>query len=129
MFANCKSLQSVEIPEGVTHIGDFAFGGCKNLSKVKFPSTLQAIDAEAFIGCQFKSVILPEHCRKMLGAFNDSVKVKRVDYKEQRIIKNLIDFFSKTTTINDLNSEEIVDWLQKYEVKDEIETQEETLKQ
>ena len=130
IFASCQSLQSIEIPEGVKHIGDFAFLGCKNLSKVKFPSTLQVIDNEAFVGCKIQSVILPNHCRKILCAFDMNVKINRVDYKEQRIIKNLIDFFSKTTTINDLNSEEVVDWLQKYEVKDDCEeTQQETLNQ
>ena len=129
MFGNCSSLQSIEIPEGVKRIGDYAFTGCENLSQIKFPSTLQQINRGAFDDCKLiKSVIVPEYCRIGEDAFADGVEIKRVDYKEQRIIKNLIDFFSKTTTINDLNSEEVVDWLQKHEVKDDCtETQHETL--
>ena len=122
MFANCKSLQSIEIPEGVESIGDYAFGGCGELKQVKLPSTLQTIDNEAFMHCKkIKSITMPKTCRFKSDAIEHGVKINMVDFKEQRIIKNLIDFFSKTTTINDLNSEEVVDWLQKYEVKDDCE--------
>ncbi|MFQ6724447.1 MAG: leucine-rich repeat protein [Clostridia bacterium] len=131
MFANCKSLQSIEIPEGVESIGDYAFGGCIELKQVKLPTTLRNIDSEAFMHCKgIKSITIPKGCEFNPDAIEHGVKINVVDYKEQRIIKNLIDFFSKTTTINDLNSEEVVDWLQKYEVKDSCEEiQEETLNQ
>ena len=129
MFANCQSLQSIKIPEGVESIGDYAFGGCRELQQVKLPSTLRNIDSEAFMHCkQINSITMPKGCKFNSDAIEHGVKINVVDYQEQRLIKQLIGFFSKTTTINDLNSEEVVDWLQKYEVKDDCEEiQEETL--
>lgn len=39
------------IPEGVTSIGNGAFGGCRKLSSVTIPSTVTYIDAYAFFEC------------------------------------------------------------------------------
>ena len=46
------------IPEGVTSIGNGAFGGCRKLSSVIIPSTVTYIDAYAFFECNaIKSMI------------------------------------------------------------------------
>ena len=46
------------IPEGVTSIGNGAFGGCRKLSSVTIPSTVTYIDAYAFFECNaIKSMI------------------------------------------------------------------------
>lgn len=46
-FYNCK-LSSIEIPEGVTNIGDEAFGSNSELSEVKLPSSLIEVGSKAF---------------------------------------------------------------------------------
>lgn len=42
----------VEIPEGVTHIGDDAFNQCHTLQHVKLPSSLEEIGNNAFLACK-----------------------------------------------------------------------------
>ncbi len=42
----------VEIPEGVTHIGESAFSGKRRIQHVKLPSSLLGIGIAAFAGCE-----------------------------------------------------------------------------
>ena len=53
MFANCKNLESIEIPNGVKYIGTEAFGQCKKLSLLdgKLPDSLETIGTHAFWYC------------------------------------------------------------------------------
>ena len=50
-FKGDSYIRSVEIPEGVTRIGAYAFAGITTLEEVKLPSTLETIDYGAFYGC------------------------------------------------------------------------------
>lgn len=43
-----KTMRAVIIPEGVTEIGEFAFGGCKNLESVFIPNSVTKIASGAF---------------------------------------------------------------------------------
>lgn len=51
-FQNVVTLQSIEIPEGVSAIDEYAFNFCPELSTIKFPSTLKVIGKEAFYHAQ-----------------------------------------------------------------------------
>ncbi len=46
-----KFLTSVTVPEGITTIGDGAFGFCHDLEIISLPSTLKTIEANAFLKC------------------------------------------------------------------------------
>jgi hypothetical protein len=55
------SIQSVEIPAGVTAISGNAFNGCTKLTSVTLPGTIHIIDSTSFNGCSaLNSIILPE---------------------------------------------------------------------
>ena len=55
-----KSVTSVEIPAGVTKIGNGAFYGCKALASVVIPESVTEIDWYAFYGCKaLASVVIP----------------------------------------------------------------------
>ena len=93
-FWTSQSLEYINIPEGVTVIGEAAFSGCtaleelvfegdglveikdsafeicESLSSVEFPDSLEIIGEDAFENCSsLKSVILPENL-KTLGAYS-----------------------------------------------------------
>ena len=40
-FCGCKSLKTVEIPNGLETIEDYAFAGCKSLEEVTIPEYVE----------------------------------------------------------------------------------------
>ena len=50
-FEDCSCLESVEIPENVSCIGESAFFGCEALKSVTAGDTLCCIGKDAFGGC------------------------------------------------------------------------------
>ena len=60
-FANCPSLQSVELPVGVETIGLSSFMQSTSLSRVVLPAGLKEIGMWAFQGCQsLQRIVIPE---------------------------------------------------------------------
>ena len=51
-FDDCKALTSIEIPDSVTNIGDRAFSGCKALTSIEIPNSVTSIGYRAFEGCE-----------------------------------------------------------------------------
>ena len=51
LSGNSKQIKKVQINEGVTSIGQFAFFGCSNLTNISIPSSVQSIGKEAFSYC------------------------------------------------------------------------------
>lgn len=61
VFAECTALEYVELPEGITYIGEKVFEHNTKLEEIKLPKTLTAIGAYAFSNCiKLESVILPD---------------------------------------------------------------------
>ena len=59
-FEQCKSLQSVTIPNSVTSIGDEAFSSCESLQSVTIPNSVKSIGNRAFELCKsLQSVTIP----------------------------------------------------------------------
>ncbi len=58
-FFNCKKLNDISIPDGVTSIGDSAFDGCSGLTSITIPDSVTSIGDSAFDGCSgLKSVTI-----------------------------------------------------------------------
>ncbi|MBR6473484.1 MAG: leucine-rich repeat protein, partial [Firmicutes bacterium] len=49
-FESCKALKTVNIKEGLTHIGDEAFKDCKALKEIHIPYSVGMIAEDAFEG-------------------------------------------------------------------------------
>lgn len=59
-FQNCYSLSSATIPSSVTSIGGYVFGNCYGLSSVTIPNGVTSIGISMFSGCQsLSSVAIP----------------------------------------------------------------------
>ena len=56
-----NSVTEVTIPDGVTKIGDKAFGHCTGLKSIEIPEGVEKIEDETFLGCiSLENVSLPE---------------------------------------------------------------------
>ena len=59
-FKNCY-MKSINLPNTITSIGNYAFQGCNRLMSVTFPSGLKSLGAYAFQNCaKLVSVTLPD---------------------------------------------------------------------
>ncbi len=101
-FHNNKYLENIEIPEGVTYIGDGAFSGCEkiditipksilyigrsafsncdSLTKVTIPGTIWGLERGAFFSCDsLKKVVIEEGVQLIpYRAFESCVSLKKV---------------------------------------------------
>ena len=59
-FGECRSLTSVIIPNSVTTIGGDAFSNCSSLTSITIPNSVTTIERSAFSGCSsLTSVTIP----------------------------------------------------------------------
>lgn len=82
VYLDGEEIQDLVIPEGVSHVKDFAFYSCQELRTVTFPNSLRTIGSHAFEGssCQGK-VTLPDNLI-LLGnyAFSDCSGITSVSF-------------------------------------------------
>ena len=59
VFENCKGLEYIKIPDGVTIIGKNAFRNCRSLKEITIPSSVTTIKSGAFSNCKsLKKVVI-----------------------------------------------------------------------
>ncbi len=51
-FYDCKSMESVELPQTLTYLGGYAFGACSNLTEITVPEGVASIGDYAFQDCR-----------------------------------------------------------------------------
>lgn len=83
-FNGCKSLRSVEFPQSLKRIDDFAFSGCDSLffetGKLVFPRNLEVIGYAAFRSCfSLKHVVLPASVDSVKGCAFYGLRGLRID--------------------------------------------------
>lgn len=75
-FCDSPNLQSIEIPNGVTYIGEQTFAGI-NVNTINIPNTVTYIGDEAFCNSGIVSVTIPNSVEFLgNGIFKGSVKIE-----------------------------------------------------
>jgi len=65
-FAECEYLQEIDIPDGVNTIKEGVFRYCSNLERIVLPEGIDAIGEEAFFGCNvLEKIILPNSLKSI----------------------------------------------------------------
>ena len=73
-------MESVIIPEGVTHIDDCAFDSCTNLEEVTLPSSIEEIGEYAFDSCySLRKIIGPARLEEVLEEAVDFEEYEAID--------------------------------------------------
>ena len=68
-FQDCRSLESVVLPQTITSIGKSAFYGCESLTSISFPSQLTTIGSSAFSNCTALTAITIPSSVSSVGDF------------------------------------------------------------
>ena len=81
-FADCDSLVTVHLPEGLRSIGDGAFAGCDNLRGIKLPETVTYIGSLAFANCgKLEAICIPYSLQQVgAGLFEQCSSLKYIFY-------------------------------------------------
>ena len=65
-FRDCRNLEEITLPKGVTRIGFEAFLRCENLERIILQEGLMEIDGKAFCDCcKLRDVSLPEGIKRI----------------------------------------------------------------
>ena len=60
-FSGCERITNIEIPESVTSIGEGAFASCSSLTSIEIPESVTSIGEGAFDYCSsLTSIVIPE---------------------------------------------------------------------
>lgn len=83
-FAECKSIEVLNIPESVTIIGNYAFSQCSQIKVVNMSDAVVSIGQYAFAGCNsLESLVVPRGISTLnYGTFFDCINLKDVTLPE-----------------------------------------------
>lgn len=56
-YSKASKIKKVELPDGLTYIGDLAFYGCSALTSITLPNTVTAMGEYVFSGCTSMTII------------------------------------------------------------------------
>ena len=84
-FSGCTGITKVSFPEKLTSIGDSAFSGCTGITEVTLPENLTSMGTWAFEGCRsIQTVIFPKKLTSISrGAFQNCTGIKTVTFPEE----------------------------------------------
>ena len=106
-FAECSNLINVTIPNSVTSIGENAFEFCSRLTNVNIPNSVTSIESEAFFCCSsLTSVSIPDSVTSIGEyAFSGCSSLTSVTIPSSvTTIKNLFQYCSSLTSVTIPNS-------------------------
>jgi hypothetical protein len=87
-FYECKSIETVSLPEKLESIGDYAFYCCDALKSMRIPDKVETIGSTAFCGCtKLETVTIgPAVTTIGINAFDGCYKLNTVYYNAKNCI-------------------------------------------
>ena len=81
-------LETISIPQGVTSIGNLAFGGCMGLKTISIPQGITSIGDSAFYGCAgLKTIDIPQGVTSIGNeAFSYCLGLTAITFKSQTTV-------------------------------------------
>ena len=80
VFASCKKLSEVTVPEGVTGLGQSMFDGCEALEEILLPQSLKIIGGGAFEDTGLIEIVIPKSVEEIGGsAFKSCGALKQIE--------------------------------------------------
>lgn len=110
-FRAVSNLEKINLPEGITKIGDEAFFSTA-LKSVDFPDSLESIGSEAFCYTQIESVHIPKNVKEIFDnpfLCCEELKSFSVDKKNKNytVVNDFLCTKDKKTLISGLNEENV----------------------
>lgn len=86
-FTGNTNIVSVEIPNSVKKIANWAFANCYNLSEISFGSSIKSIETHAFYSCtSLTEVNLPDSVEEIgISAFEESTSLETITFERTDI--------------------------------------------
>ncbi len=80
LYLNGSPIFALEIPNGVTSIGSYAFSGCSSITSITIPESVTSIGSSAFSGCSsITSITIPESVTSIdWGAFQNCSSITSI---------------------------------------------------
>ena len=94
-FSDCSALKSIEIPNGVTWIGEYAFSDCSALKSIEIPNGVTWIGEDVFSGCSaLESIEIPNNVN-FIGsrAFNGCNSLTKAVFVDGIVELEILDLF------------------------------------
>lgn len=73
-------IETVNLPDSLVDIGEYAFNGCSNLKNINFPANLESIGCDSFSYTSLEEVTIPEKSMVGSGAFSGCRNLKKATF-------------------------------------------------
>lgn len=103
-FCGCNNLTSISIPDSVTRIGSRAFSDCTSLKDVIIPNSVTEIETGTFKGCtSLKDVIIPDSVTRIgMDAFAKCISLTNISIPNS-VTEIGMDAFNKCISLTNIS--------------------------
>ncbi len=114
LLQDCNGIEEIDIPEGITDIGNWAYKNCSNLRKITIPETVEVIGKYVFEACtSLEEIVLPESVYEIgAGIFYNCSSLKSVTLSDKITGINEYAFYN-CKKLNNINIPKAVSYIDK----------------